>query len=154
MAMKTERVVLSGQTYLITTLGTDVGRKLFFRLMKIAGPSFAELLRSGIVGKPVAQWDVSLLSGAVMELVASLSEQDFELFYEAFLDVTRVTTAEGGEILLKDRRAIAFAGDYGTMTRWMYEHLKLNFSSFLAGWGITVPQDSSPAAQASIPPQA
>lgn len=151
MALKEARVTIGERSFVIRSQPTDIGRKLYFKLTKIAGPALVELLKvAGNAG--LAKLDVALIAPAAYELIQNLSEDDFDYFYESFLAstdlyVADVKTGKSNTIPLATMREWAFTADYGALTRWMFEHLKLNFSSFLGAWGITSPLVSQAAGQ-------
>jgi hypothetical protein len=152
MALRKERVQVGARTFMITLQPTDVGKRLFFRLSKIAGPAFVELVKSvAASGKKLEDLDAADVLPSALELLERLEEKDFDLFFDAFIGSTEeISTDSKGKkqnvsldaSLARDE---AFAGDYGGMLRWMFEHIRLNFGSFLAGWKPTARPASLPA---------
>lgn len=135
-------------TYHVSPLGTEVGRKLFFKLFKIVGPAGITILRSMAgTGVGTGAWDPTqfmakvgpaLAADALTELVAGLNAEDFEVFYTEFLKTTfREDESGGGKVPAENIKGLIFQRDYGSMTRWLAFCLTYNFSSFLDGLGIT-----------------
>lgn len=147
---RTETREIGGTTYSVTQLGWDDGQRLFFNLAKLAGPSVAALLREwqgavGADGKP--KLDSETVSAALTEFLQSLSYPMFRDFVDTFVKVTKVHGENDKTAPLADMKAIAFAGDYASLCRWLGFCLEVNYSSFFDGMGLT--SRPAPAASAS-----
>lgn len=141
--------VIAGKKYVVTTLSTDPGRKLWFKLLKICGPALGTFLRDAGAQLLTGDGNFSLkavsmpLAGAALtELVAGLQESDFDAFYATFLESTALELEDDKgtrRIQLESIKSVAFAGQYGIMVKWLGFCLEVNFASFFAELGLTAP---------------
>lgn len=139
---------IAGKMYHVTTLSTEPGRRLWFKLVKLAGPALAAFLRQ--LGASDAQGLLKLktvspvvAAAALQELVSTLSAEDFDDFYNTFLATTSVEQNDGAKVRLESIKAFAFAGAYGAMVKWLGFCLEVNFGSFFDELGLMSPQSSS-----------
>lgn len=124
---------IGSRTFTVTALPTTHGRRLFFRLVKICGPSVTKFLSSMDGITDVRQVDAKVLAVAAEELIRNLDEPAFNDFYETFAQHTQVSTDQGGQVPLDRVSATVFAADYGTMIKWLTFCLEHNFASFFTG---------------------
>lgn len=138
MPVKPQRVAIGERVFLISPLDTETGIRAFFRLTKVGAPALMKLLESAAdeirTGKSLQDLDAALLFPAAVELIGKLEEKDFAFFYEAFLEVGIELTDGNVAMNAEKTRKHVFDADYGTLIRWMFENLRVNFASFPAGW--------------------
>lgn len=125
--------LIGTRTFVVTALPTTHGRRLFFRLVKICGPSVTKFIASMEGVTDVRQMDAAVLATAAEELIRNLDEPAFNDFYETFAQHTQISTDGGGQVPLERVGATAFAADYGTMIKWLAFCLEHNFASFFTG---------------------
>ena len=121
------------RTFIVTALPTTHGRRLFFRLIKICGPSVTRFLSAMDGVKDVRQMDASVLAAAAEELIRSLDESAFNDFYDTFAQHTQVSTESGGQVPFERVAVNVFSADYGSMIKWLAFCLEHNFASFFSG---------------------
>ncbi len=144
MEQKTTRI--GAHSYKVTQLDAVVGRRVFTRLFKIAGPALAKL-ENGI--------DEKALGAALTELVTRLEPADVDHFCDTFAEVTEVS---GGKYTkaapqLDTVFSVHFAANYLEMFQWLAFCLQVNFSSFFVGIGQLFGQlAAARAASSSISP--
>jgi hypothetical protein len=124
MSITTSTVEIDGNRYEITQLGARDGRKMLVRLTQVFGPVLGELIGGEAHGSSDG------VSKALMALSTTLTEEDMDYVCSMF---GRHTEWRDGQrtILLDDaQQDLHFAGRYDTMTRWIFECMKINFSPF------------------------
>ena len=145
--LKSETKEIGGKKYSVTQLSAEPGQRLFFHLVKFVGPGVSTLLREwqGTVtdeGKP--QVDAETIAAALSELVQVFTYAHFRDFVDTFMSSTHVigSDKEGNEVRvpLEKTKALAFAGDYGSLVKWLAFCLEVNFGSFFDDMGLTSPQ--------------
>ena len=145
--LKSETREIGGKHYCVTQLAAEPGQFLFFQLVKFAGPSVAALLNDW--RGEGATVDAGTVGKALSELTSQLTYETFRKFVDTFIDSTVViggVDANGNEIRqpLSKSKALAFAGDYGSLVKWLGFCLEVNYASFFADMGLTK-LPSSPA---------
>jgi hypothetical protein len=139
--LKSQTREIGERTYCVTTLGSEDGQRLFFKLAKLVGPSVAALLRQwagsiGEDGKP--KLDVDTVSAALGEFMTQLSYGDFQDFVQSFAKSTDVVDEKDTRVsLAKLMKLGEFSGDYASFVKWLGFCLEVNFASFFAGMGLT-----------------
>lgn len=146
--LQTQSRKIGDRTYHVTQLAAEPGQRLFFQLIKLAGPSIAALLR---------EWDAKEISidtvgGALTELTSMLTYAQFRDFVDTFTAVTAVEGADGARVPLDKMKTLAFAGDYGGLCRWLGFCLEVNFASFFDDMGLTRLPGAAATASASRSP--
>ena len=114
---KTESVSISGTTYHLQQLGAKQGRAVLSRLIKL--------------GSVFAADDEA---AAVKQFADSLTEENLAYFCDAFATNTAITPAGADastRLMLADQFDNHFAGEYGSMVKWLWASIKLNYASFL-----------------------
>lgn len=124
---------IGDRTFVVTALPTTHGRRLFFRLIKICGPSVSKFLASLEGVTDLRKVDASVLASAAEELIRNLDESAFNDFYETFAQHTQVSTDSGGQVPFSKVAVNVFAADYGSMVKWLAFCLEFNFASFFTG---------------------
>jgi hypothetical protein len=135
--LETTTANIGGKTYTIGQLPAGQGRKIYFRIVKLCGPAVIKAVKGGNLSLAALKDEsaLALLADAADELLAQLSEADFELFVRTFAEHTLL----GSTRLLDVIDTLAFAGHPGLLMVWLKECLRFNFSSFLADLGLTSP---------------
>ena len=126
---------IGARTFIVSALPTVHGRRLFFKLVKIVGPSLTKFIAS-IEGEDIAQANARTLAAAAEELIKSLDESTFDDFYDTFASHTQVST-EHGQVPFARVSATVFSGDYGSMVKWLAFCLEFNYASFFGDLGLT-----------------
>lgn len=129
---------IGDRTFTISALPTLPGRRLFFRLVKICGPSFSKFLAALEGVSDIRKLDAAVLASAAEELIRNLDESAFEDFYNTFATHSQVSTPDGGGMVPFERvAATVFSADYGSMVKWLSFCLEHNYSSFFSGLAAT-----------------
>jgi hypothetical protein len=132
-----EEKTIGDVTYKVTPLVATKGRKVFLRLLKAVSPAISsfggfnsENIDSvlGAIGAALRQMDVS--------------EEDFEYFIQTFTSTTRLVMPDGREPKLEDVFDTHFAQSYGTMFKWLYFCLEVNFGSIPKELGIEIKKNA------------
>jgi hypothetical protein len=131
---------IGSRTFTISALPTVHGRRLFFRLLKICGPSFTKFLAALEDVTDIRKLDATVIATAAEELIRNLDEQAFEDFYATFANHTQVSTESGGLVPFERVAANVFSADYGSMIKWLAFSLEHNFASFFSGLAVTNPR--------------
>lgn len=135
--LKSDTREIGGKRYCVTQLAAEPGQRLFFQLAKLIGPSVAALLREW-QGKEVTP---DTVAAALSEFVQSLTYAQFRDFVDTFMGSTKVlgTNDKGEETQapLLSMKALAFAGDYGSLMKWIAFCLEVNYGSFFGDMGLT-----------------
>jgi hypothetical protein len=139
---------IGSRTFIVTACNTDDGCRLLFSLIKVCGPAVARFLRGlGADEESLEDMNLSIVADALEELLRTVDKATFDDFYKTFFKNTKQLTDEGGQVPLVG--PTAFAGDYGTMSKWLAFSLEVNFASFLADLAAIVPHVSPAAGKAN-----
>lgn len=140
MARKTITVAIDDCKYELTMLGATEGLSVYNRLLKALGPVVRGIIADpGIIAAQKKTGDDA--DEGLGLRVAGVIFQGFEAMPVEFtvelagLFAKHSKVSKEGAWLPLDVVDIFdqhFAGRYAHMTRWLIEHLKLNFSDFLA----------------------
>ena len=126
----TKHITITGKTYKLTLMPAGESRKLWFRMLKVAGPSMSAFLRGGAGGDVAAQ--------AMQELLTNLSEEQFEEFVKTLARFTSLIGADGADYRLDATLGTtAFKGDTVGLIQWFVASLQFQYSDFLALLGFT-----------------
>ncbi len=125
MPVQTKTFIVDGDSYEITQLGANKGRKLWLKLMRAAAAPLKELGNG-------SKLDEKTMLAAIAAAIENLDDDTTESLYEAFGATCTVHLPTGNNPLLQgavfDQH---FAGRYLTMTKWLWECVSFNFASFL-----------------------
>lgn len=116
MAIEPKSKEIGGATYVVTPMVATKGRKVFARLIKIAGPVLGKIAEAPPEGRQAA-----LLAA----IGAHVSEDDFEYFCDVFAPTTTVDGAD-----LSKAFAVHFMGKYADMVEWVAFAVEVNFGDF------------------------
>lgn len=124
--LETKTTRIGVHQYKVTELDAVLGRRVFVRLLKIAGPALAKL-EGGL--------DEGALASALTDLLTRLEPSDFDYFCDTFASVTEVSGGKYSKTSpqLDDVFSLHFASNYLDMFAWLAFCLKLNFASFFSG---------------------
>ena len=122
-----KEVVLGEHIYKIEMLGSQLGKRVLARLMRIGGKSLAQ---GGLDQESIVR-----VFGALFDQV---TDENLDFFCNTFMAVTRVTPVAKPEVelVLKDVVDSHFAGKYGEMALWLKECVEVNFGNFLGALGL------------------
>lgn len=140
---------LDGRTFEVRALPAKMGRRALTRLAKRLGPALSEAFAgrdlAGVEDLGLLDLDVGAL---VKTLAQDLTEEDVEFFCDLFDDYTSAEMVPGsGQLQPLSKGSnfdLLFASRYGTMTKWLWFCLEVNFGGFFGGRG--------PSAGAGAPP--
>jgi len=142
MARRAVIVAIDGEKYELTMLGATEGLSVYNRLLKALGPVVRGIIADpGIIAAQKKNPDAVESDDGLGLRVAGVIFQGFEAMPVEFtlelaaLFAKNSKVSKEGAMLPLDAGDIFdqhFAGRYAHMTRWLIEHLKLNFSDFLA----------------------
>jgi hypothetical protein len=133
--LKSQSREIGGTTYEVQTLSTEPGLRLFFQLAKLVGPATASALKQWQTKEMTPQ----MFAAGIAEFMSQLQYATFMDFVSTFQESTTVVGANGNKAKLSDMKAIAFAGDYGSLMKWLGFCLEVNFKSFFVDLGLTKP---------------
>lgn len=112
--------VIGPYTYTITQLDALRGRRAAVRFGKMIGPGMKS--------------DVDGMAELAANVLAHMSEDDFDYFCDLFASQTSVKGGDyKGEPQLDAIFGMHFADRYGDMMIWLSDCITLNFSSFFGG---------------------
>lgn len=135
--LKSESKEIGGKRYCVTQLAAEPGQRLFFHLVKLVGPSVSALLHEWRGGEV----STGVVASALSELVSQLEYSKVREFIDTFMTATTVigTDKDGNEVRLslEKQKALAFAGDYGSLVKWLAFCLEVNYGSFFDDMGLT-----------------
>lgn len=137
-------------TYRVTQLGSEPGQRLYFRLIKLVGPSLAEVLKQWRGEKKVNSGSAA---AALTELMSSLDYSMWREFVDTFAEATDVLSDDGKrsgtlvELGINKPKGLAFAGHYGHLMKWLAFSLEVNYASFFDELGLA--DLASPAVELS-----
>jgi len=131
--LKSDTREIGGKRYCVTQLAAEPGQRLFFQLAKLIGPSVAALLREW-QGKEVTP---DTVAAALSEFVQTLTYAQFRDFVDTFMGSTDVLGEDDKRVKLLSMKALAFAGDYGSLMKWVAFCLEVNYASFFGDMGLT-----------------
>lgn len=128
-----ERVTktIDGIDFTHTQLGAKEGRKVLVMITKSVGPGLGKLL-----GETNAVSVTAAIGDAVKDLADSLTVSDLEMLCETMGRSTEMLWDGKFIQLTTDHQDIVFAGKYGTMFKWLWFCLEVNYSSFFDMLGI------------------
>lgn len=124
--LPTTDAVIGEKVFRITTLPFGVGRSVQLKLAKIVGPALSSF---------AGETNEAKVLDAISSILDGLDEKTYADLIDTFCAHASFLDPETGEPLLLKIEAVknrAFAGDYGTLTKFLTEALKVNFSSFFA----------------------
>ncbi len=136
--ISTKPIKIGAHNYVIRQLNASVGLTTLVKLTTLLGPALGEAV------KRLKSTDEVALSSIGMEGIGTLMgqlcsrltpEQMLEIF-DLFVGHTELVTADK-QTPLEPTKELHFAGEFGEMMLLIKEHLELNYSSFLAGLGVT-----------------
>lgn len=138
--LQVHNTTIDGYQLKVTQLPLGISRPMFFKLTKICGPAVVGFLKN-LDGKDLKSVALPVLADAIAEVIANVDYATFDAFMLSFAQVTEIIGADGSNTLLAPRlQTDAFNGNYATLMKWFAYSLDINFSSFLAGLGLTVPR--------------
>jgi hypothetical protein len=142
MARRSITVAIDDERYELTMLGATEGLSVYNRLLKTLGPVVRGIIADpGIIAAQKKDPTAVETDEGLGLRVAGVIFQGFEAMPVEFtlelaaLFAHNSKVVKAGVMLPLDAGDIFdqhFAGRYAHMTRWLIEHLKLNFSDFLA----------------------
>jgi hypothetical protein len=155
MSLNTKTINIDGQLYQLEMLPTTTGIPIYSRLLKSLGPVARGLISDPAMRQLIEQAQAEgetpealarqteaahkLGQRFVMLIVEAVETLPTEFLLElakTFAETSKVTTKESGglPLPLSDRNIFDqhFAGRYMHLTQWIVEHVKLNFTDFLA----------------------
>lgn len=125
MACKTVEVNVDGTRFEITQLGALEGGRVLSKLLKAASPALGDLADA-------EKLSIDTVLGALSRVVHELDEDLLAYLCGVFVQKTRCyigpDTAPHMTPASFDQH---FAGQYMGLSKWLFEHLKLNFPDFL-----------------------
>jgi hypothetical protein len=134
VARERQNTIIDGHRYEMTMLGATAGYQLFHRLFKMLGPSFGALMDAASQSGGNIQ-DVDLSSEVVVAGINALTENvkqdDLDHVIAQLKDQTQVGV-NGSEqtVPLKGVFEMHYAGNIGSMFKWLYWGLTVQFGSF------------------------
>lgn len=136
MAREKQSTVIDGYRYEMTMLGATQGYKLFHRLFRMFGPSFGSLMDA--VGGGDIQ-DVDLSSNVVIHGIQSLTENVKESDLDHVVEMLRKQThvsVDGSDrtIPLAGIFEAHFSGSLGSMFKWLYWGLGVQYQDFTSAF--------------------
>ena len=136
MARRAVIVAIDGEKYELTMLGATEGLSVYNRLLKALGPVVRGIIAAQKKNPDAVESDDGLglrVAGVIFQGFEAMPVE-FTLELAALFAKNSKVSKEGAMLPLDagDIFDQHFAGRYAHMTRWLIEHLKLNFSDFLA----------------------
>jgi len=155
MSLPSKSVVIDGNQYQLQMLPTTTGIPIYSRLLKSLGPVMRGLLADTAMRQLIEQAKgngetpeaLARQSAAahqlgqrfvvlIVEAVETLPTEFLLELAQTFAQTSKVTTKDSGGLALElsERNLFDqhFAGRYMHLTKWIVEHVKLNFTDFLA----------------------
>lgn len=139
--IQTEEKLIGEHTYFVTQLGALQGRKLLRRLVAIAGPALAELVKElppaskDGRGFDLGALNLSTVGAAVEALTERMTEEELEHVCNVLAARTEVQLDPERRVPLQSIFDVHFAGRYSAMFQWLAFALEVNFRDFFAGSG-------------------
>jgi len=129
---------IDDKKFKIRVLGSDDGRALMLKIIKLLGPAMVPFINQqddGKSSKNLLDQDFGKTVGpAIEKLCMSLNENDYKKMVEALASKTQMQINEGEWVQLNKVRDMAFAGNYDLEMKWLLAALKENYGSFLGGF--------------------
>lgn len=133
MSRETQEKTIDGYIYQVNQLSAPVGRRLFFELKALIGPSVAELLKGVGDAKSGKLMDMDM--GWVASAVAAISEDVtpgvYQGTYETLASQTMFGEEGTGKFVPLEKNQEHFKGRFMSEFKWMAFALEVNYSDFL-----------------------
>lgn len=147
MAIERREKQIGANVYVVEQFGAKQGRNVLFRLIKMIGPSFAEMAKADGGDAEGA------LADALRAFAGTADESDFDALCEAFASKSKVKLeaqfASGPKAVEMDLAKVFdshFAGNYGEMIGWLVFAAQTNFADFLDGNPLSAMAEAVPKA--------
>ncbi len=143
--LETKQREIDGVTFSVEMLDGKSSRGVFVRVVKLLGPSLADLAKSG--AESILDADHTVALGALAKLTEGLTEVDLEALVDVFSRKTKIAV---GAAWVPVPDAV-FAGKLLTMFKWLAFCLEVNYSDFLGAFATTA-RPAAPKATESLSP--
>jgi hypothetical protein len=149
--VRSEEITIGESRFVVTQLPAMRALKLFNRLCKALGPSFATA--AGAAGKDFAATDASKLGKAVEMLFENLTPEEMESIFRDLFETVNVVGPSGQAPLMKVFDAV-FTGQLEALVPLTKLAVEINYGGFLAGLGAKLrallPARAFPSAASNI----
>jgi hypothetical protein len=109
-------------------LSTSEGLPINVLLLRVLGPSLAELAGNATEGLADASW--SAMAAAIKEVAVRLDTEDLQTLCKVFAATTIVHLPDGKKPAMADVFDAHFAGKYMRMYQWLAFCVEVNFADF------------------------
>lgn len=121
---------VDGLTLRVDMLEIDEAEECLVILGKTLGPALGELA-STVAGKKLLDVDAGAASGALAKLFQGVSKEDLRLIRQYMAKVTFHQIAPGPKGWMPLVPEVVFKGKLGTMYKWLWFALGVNYADFL-----------------------
>lgn len=157
MARERQETIIDGHRYQMTMLGATDGVKLFYRLVRMLGPSIGTLQDAAKDSSKTDDTDSILdrnisgdmLSRAIQALTSNVGEADLEHVINKLKGECHVGV-DGNEktIPLSGVFELHFSGDLAGMFKWLSWGLQVQFGNFFSAFSSLIPPGAGGVFQA------